>query len=258
MRRLHTHTLSTLLCVFLATASWAADNDTDDQNLFSLSLSELIGIEISVASIVPKSIREQSAIVSVITAKDIRASGARDLVDVLRLVPGYHFGVDVEGITGVGIRGFWAYEGKILITIDGIDIVEQLYGVVPLDEHIPVDIIERIEIIRGPGSAMYGGNAELSVINIVTKGADLNGGYVNMNTGTNGNDVSGRVGAAVGGGERRFSYALGCFMEFELSLHFQLRRQRRHQSRSGWKFRHQGAALERWLGLQRPRDQILV
>lgn len=108
MRRLHTHTLSTLLCVFLATASWAADNDTDDQNLFSLSLSELIGIEISVASIVPKSIREQSAIVSVITAKDIRASGARDLVDVLRLVPGYHFGVDVEGITGVGIRGFWA------------------------------------------------------------------------------------------------------------------------------------------------------
>ena len=209
MRRSYTSTTATLLCVVLATASWVAGAEMDDGDLFALPLEQLIDIEISVATIGPKSVREQSAIVSVITARDISVSGARDLVDVLRLVPGYHFGVDVEGITGVGIRGFWAYEGKTLITLDGIDIVESLYGVVPLDEHIPVDIIERIEIIRGPGSAMYGGNAELSVINIVTKSANLNGGFVNANIGTNGGDVSGRIGAAAGGGGDDFHAHLG-------------------------------------------------
>jgi iron complex outermembrane recepter protein len=202
MRLLYIFILSTLICAFSATASLAAGDDLED--LDSLSLDELLSLEISVASISAKPTREQSAIVSVISAKEIRASGARDLLDVLWLVPGYNFGVDVEGITGVGFRGFWAYEGKILITIDGMDIVEKLFGTVPLDERIPVDMIERIEIIRGPGSAMYGDNAELSVINIVTKAPNLNGGLVNANVGTDGHDVSGRVGAAVGGGNDDF------------------------------------------------------
>jgi outer membrane receptor for ferrienterochelin and colicin len=195
----HLRVLIAILCVVVAPASWAEDDDMDD--LFSMSLDDLANIEVSLASISAKPIREQSAIVSVITAKEIQASGARDLVDVLMLVPGYHFGVDVEGVTGVGIRGFWAYEGKTLITLDGIDIVESLFGIVPLDEHIPVDQIEQIEIIRGPGSAMYGGNAELSVINIVTKGAKLNGGLVSTDFGTDGQDVSNRNSFSAGWGE---------------------------------------------------------
>jgi outer membrane receptor protein involved in Fe transport len=121
-------------------------------------------------------------------------------LDVLWLVPGFSSGVDVEGITGIGFRGFWAYEGKVLITVDGMDIVERLFGVVPLDEHIPVAMIERIEIIRGPGSAMYGDNAELAVINIVTKGPKLSGVLVSSNVGTDGDDVSGQAGAIVGAG----------------------------------------------------------
>ena len=198
MRLLYIFILSTLTCGLFATASLAEGDDLED--LGSLSLDELMNLEFSVASISAKTTREQSAIVSVITARDISASGARDLLDVLWLVPGFSSGVDVEGITGIGIRGFWAYEGKVLITVDGMSIVENLFGVVPLEEHIPVAMIERIEIIRGPGSAMYGDNAELAVINIVTKGPKLNGGLLSSNVGTDGDDVSGQVGAIVGGG----------------------------------------------------------
>jgi outer membrane receptor for ferrienterochelin and colicin len=199
--------LTTLLCVVAATASWAQDSRMSD--LSEMSMDELLNLKISVASIGTETVREQSAIVSVITAKEIAASGARDLVDVLWLVPGYHFGVDVSGVTGVGIRGFWAYEGKTLLTLDGVEIVEDLYGVVPLDEHIPVDQIDQIEIIRGPGSAMYGGNAELSVINITTKGAKLNGGFANTTVGTDGDDVSGRVGTGAGWGNDDWHAHLG-------------------------------------------------
>jgi outer membrane receptor for ferrienterochelin and colicin len=190
--------LTALLCVAAATASWAEDNRMGE--LAQMSMEELFRLKVSVASIGEETVEEQSAIVSVITAEEIAASGARDLVDVLWLVPGYHFGVDISGVTGVGIRGFWAYEGKTLLTLDGVEIVEDLFGVVPVDEHIPVDQIDQIEIIRGPGSAMYGGNAELSVINITTKGAKLNGGFANADFGTDGHDVSGRVGAGAGWG----------------------------------------------------------
>jgi outer membrane cobalamin receptor len=198
MRLLHIFIISTLICALSATASFAESDDLED--LSTLSLDELLGLEVSVASISARTTREQSAIVSVITAREISASGARDLLDVLWLVPGFNSGVDVEGVTGVGIRGFWAYDGKILITVDGMDITERLYGTVPLGDRIPVDMIERIEIIRGPGSAMYGDNAELAVINIVTKGPKLDGGFVSGGVGTDGDDVSGRAGAAVGTG----------------------------------------------------------
>jgi len=198
-----------LLYGFSATASLAAGDDLED--LGSLSLDELVSLEFSVASISAKTTREQSAIVSVITARDISASGARDLLDVLWLVPGFSSGVDVEGVTGIGIRGFWAYDGKLSITVDGMSMVENLYAVVPLEEHIPVAMIERIEIIRGPGSAMYGDNAELAVINIVTKGPKLNGGLVSSNVGTDSNDVSGQVGAIVGAGNDDFHVDLSGF-----------------------------------------------
>jgi outer membrane receptor for ferrienterochelin and colicins len=198
MRLIHIFIIATLICAFSATASLAGSDDLED--LSSLSLDELLDLEFSVASISAKTTREQSAIVSVITARDISASGARDLLDVLWLVPGFSSGVDVEGITGIGIRGFWAYDGKVLVTVDGMSIIENLYGVVPLGEHIPVAMIERVEIIRGPGSAMYGDNAELAVINIVTKGPKLNGGFASSNVGTDGDDVSGQAGAIVGAG----------------------------------------------------------
>ncbi len=139
-------------------------------------LEKLINSLISVASKKPLNTREAPSIISLITADDIQKSGARDLIDILRTIPGFDFGVDVEGVVGIGIRGNWAHEGKVLLLIDGLEMNEILFATTQFGNHYPIDLIKRIEIIRGPGSAIYGGFAEYGVINIITKqGEDLNG-----------------------------------------------------------------------------------
>ena len=139
-------------------------------------LEKLINSLISVASKKPINTRESPGIISLISDEDIKRSGARDLIDVLRLVPGFDFGVDVEGAVGIGVRGSWAHEGKVLLLLDGQEMNEILFATTQFGNHYPVDQIKRIEIIRGPGSAIYGGFAEYGVINIITKqGEDING-----------------------------------------------------------------------------------
>ncbi len=147
-------------------------------------LEKIINSLISVASKKPLSVRESPSILSLITADEIKASGARDLIDVLRLIPGFDFGVDVLGIAGVGVRGNWAHEGKVLLLIDGQEMNEILFGTTQFGNHYPIDLIKKIEIIRGPGSAIYGGYAESGVINIITKqGSDLNGVFTSATYG---------------------------------------------------------------------------
>jgi outer membrane cobalamin receptor len=119
-----------------------------------------------VASQKATSLRESPGIITVITREEIIQSGARDLLDVLALVPGFAPAMDVEGVVDVGIRGAWAHEGKVLLLIDGIAQNEILFSNLAMGNHYPVDQIQSIEIIRGPGSAEYGGYAELAVINI--------------------------------------------------------------------------------------------
>jgi outer membrane cobalamin receptor len=139
-------------------------------------LESLINSLISVASKKPLSTRESPSIVTLVTAEEIKNSGARDLIDILRLVPGFDFGVDVEGVVGIGTRGNWAHEGKVLLLLDGQEMNEMLYASTQFGNHYPIDQIKKIEIIRGPGSAIYGGYAEYGVINIVTRsGSDING-----------------------------------------------------------------------------------
>jgi outer membrane receptor for ferrienterochelin and colicin len=142
----------------------------------STDLEKLINSLIGVASKKPLSGRESPSIVTLITEEEIKNSGARDLIDLLNMVPGMDFGMDVEGVIGIGIRGNWAHEGKVLLLLDGQEMNEVLFGTTQFGNHVSVDQIKRIEIIRGPGSAIYGGYAEYGVINIITKdGGDING-----------------------------------------------------------------------------------
>lgn len=154
------------------------------KDLSEMTLEELSKVEISVASKTALSMREAPGIVSLITKEEIQKSGARDLIDILRLIPGIEFGIDVRSITSIGIRGNWAHEGKTLLLWDGQIMNEFLFQTIQLGSHYPVDLIERIEIIRGPGSAIYGGNAELGVINIISSpAASINGISANSNFG---------------------------------------------------------------------------
>jgi outer membrane receptor for ferrienterochelin and colicin len=141
-----------------------------------MSMEDLLKQVTEVSSLKPLTTRESPNVMTLITADEIANSGARDLMDVLRLVPAFEFGVDVSGVVDTSTRGIWSHEGKLLFLLDGQPINEIAYGTMALGNHFPVEQIKQIEIIRGPGSAIYGGYAELGVINVITKnGKDLNG-----------------------------------------------------------------------------------
>lgn len=140
-------------------------------NKLGISIDELLNMSMTTSSKTSFTPRETPGIVSVVTAEDIKVSGARDLIDILQTVPGFSFGYDLDGVIGISSRGNWGHEGKVLILVDGQEFNEGMYSTMQFGNHIPVDQIEKIEIIRGPGSSLYGGYAELGVINITTKSA---------------------------------------------------------------------------------------
>ncbi len=165
--------LMCFIAILLMGLSGLTNGQDSVEDLMNMDLEEMLNMQINVAT-GAKSLtsRESPGIITVVTAEDIRNSGARDLMDILYRVPGFYFGTDVEGVENIGFRGNWAHEGKMLLIWDGVENNELSYSTLILGNHYPVDQIKRIEIIRGPGSAIYGGNAELGVINIVTKNAE--------------------------------------------------------------------------------------
>jgi outer membrane receptor protein involved in Fe transport len=160
------------ICSALSQQSTAAKKTNDVASLATFTLEQLMDIPVSVASKNQGSLRDAPGIVTVVSEEEIINSGARDLIDILRLVPGYDFGVDVSNVVAAGIRGNWAAEGKVLVLVDGIEMNERRYASYAFGQHFPVDHIKRIEIVRGPGSVIYGGAAKLGVINIITKQAE--------------------------------------------------------------------------------------
>ncbi len=149
---------------------------TEELDVFSMSLEDLLNVEISVASKKGLTQRESPGIVSVINEDEIVSSGALDLIDILRMIPGISFNSDVQGQVGISMRGNWGFEGKVLVMIDNLTLNENLYGTVLFGNHYDPSQIKRVEIIRGPGSSIYGGYAELGVIHIITKkGEDYKG-----------------------------------------------------------------------------------
>src|SRR3954471_7742222 len=93
----------------------AAASPVPAQGLADLSLEDLLNTPTTVASSKATKLRETPGVVTVVTRDEIRASCAADLIDVLMLVPGFTFGVDVIGAVGVAFRGNWGHEGKVLL-----------------------------------------------------------------------------------------------------------------------------------------------
>ncbi len=150
------------------------------KNLEQLSLEELMNVSIVGASKYEQKQQQVAAAVSIITRKDIRTYGWRTLGEALASLPGIHTTYDYQydylGTRGLGLPG--DFNTRVLITINGNRINDATYDQGPTGRDFPLDIdlIERIEFIPGPGSAVYGQNAMLGVVNIVTrKGADIKG-----------------------------------------------------------------------------------
>ncbi|MFT6029330.1 MAG: outer membrane receptor for ferrienterochelin and colicin [Oleiphilaceae bacterium] len=152
----------------------------EDDSLWDMSLEELGQIRVTtLASGTATPLDKAAAVATVITEEDIIAMGATDLDQVLETVPGVHIGKSPVAFTPkYNIRGITSqYTAQTLVLINGTPITDLVFGNRSnVWAGMPVKSISRIEIIRGPGSAMYGADAFAGVINIITKGRkDING-----------------------------------------------------------------------------------
>ncbi|MFM9986464.1 MAG: TonB-dependent receptor plug domain-containing protein [Flavobacteriales bacterium] len=153
--------------------------DSLGNRIFSVDINEFSSTSVGVdeenttsLSILDRTdLRESNTNIIVFNEQQIRASGARDLMELLRFVPGLSLGRDVDDVIGVGMRGLWAQEGKVLFLYDGIPLNEFDFGTCALGSRFELDNIQRVEIINGPGSVFFGGTAALGVVNIISKSA---------------------------------------------------------------------------------------
>jgi outer membrane receptor for ferrienterochelin and colicins len=153
-------------------AETGARSSTD--NFYNLSLAELGQIEISIATGNSTPLDRAPATATVISAGEIHAMGARTLNDVLETVPGLHVSLSsLSRLDSVySIRGIHTgFNPQVLLLMNGVPVQSSLQGSRPSLFRFPVASIERIEVIRGPGSAIYGADAYAGVINVITKDA---------------------------------------------------------------------------------------
>jgi iron complex outermembrane receptor protein len=192
--------LLTLLETSAARAQVPTPPQTTHKDLGQMSIEELMNLEVTSGAKKVEPMQRTAAAIFVITGEDIRRSGATTLPDVLRMVPG----LDVAQIDGsswaVSSRGFNSeFSNKMLVLVDGRTIYSPVFSGVFWDtqDQMLADI-DRIEVIRGPGAALWGTNAVNGVINIITKTAEhTQGGLLTVA----GGNVEGGYGSAQYGGK---------------------------------------------------------
>jgi iron complex outermembrane receptor protein len=150
------------------------------EELTDLPLESLLETEVVSAARFARQVTDAASAVSVLTAEDIRIFGLRTMGEVLDQMRGLHVShsLDYVFLGARGIGGPQSLAGRVLLLIDGIPAVDNLYDQLYLghDGLLDVALIDRIEYAPGSGSAMYGNNAFLGVINVVTRrGRDLDG-----------------------------------------------------------------------------------
>jgi len=172
------------------------------QDLANASLEQLMDIQVTSVSKKEQKLSRTAAAVFVITQDDIRRSGATNLPDVLMMAPGIQVArIDTTrwAITSRGFNG--EYSNKMLVLVDGRSVYDPIFSGVHWDaQNMPLEDIERIEVIRGPGASVWGANAVNGVINVITRSAsDTKGGLVSAGGGTDSDFFdTARYGGSVG------------------------------------------------------------
>lgn len=143
------------------------------RDLTQFTLEDLMNVQVISVSKKEQKLAKTGAAIFVITQEDIRRSGATSIPDLLRMVPGVDVARVDHSTWAVSIRGFNSvYANKVLVLIDGRSVYHPAYsGVLWYAQDVPLDDLERIEVIRGPGGTVWGANAMNGVINIITKRA---------------------------------------------------------------------------------------
>lgn len=192
-----------------AGSSARAESDPQTVDITNLSLEQLMNVTVTSASKKEETLSDAPAAIYVITSEEIQRSGLSSLPEILRLAPGLTVQQLNSHAWTVSTRGFNAFPNeKMLVLIDGRSVYDPLSGGVYWDvEDIRLEDIDRIEVIRGPGGALWGANAVNGVINIITKSAKETQG-ISMDTSLGdgeGYQGSFGFGASVG---KSFSYRI--------------------------------------------------
>jgi iron complex outermembrane receptor protein len=175
-------------------------------DLSQMSIEELMNIEITSAGRKEQRAADVAAAAFVITREDIRRSGMTNIPDLLRLAPGVQVAQLNANKWAVTVRGFnGLYANKLLVLVDGRSVYNRIFSGVLWDaEDLMLDDVDRIEVIRGPGAALWGANAVNGVINIVTKDtADTQGLLLRVDAGRAGGQGAVRYGGALGAARYR-------------------------------------------------------
>ena len=168
-------------------AQEASVPDPQTPDLTQLSLEDLLNVRVYAASKHLESVNDAPSSVTIVTAEEIQEYGYRTLADILESVRGFYITYD-RYFSYVGVRGFGRlgdWNSRVLLLIDGNRINDVVLGQAALGTEFPldVDLIQRVEIVRGPSSSLYGAEAFFAVINVITrKGADLHGPEVSLST----------------------------------------------------------------------------
>lgn len=164
----------------------AAAPDAATEMLLAASLDVLMSMPVTISTQSPVPVSKAPAVVTLITAEDIRATGTTNLMEILQTVPGLYVKTNLFGfkplITFRGASGV-----NVLLMINGSPVKDLIWSPSIFWKGVPANQIERIEIIRGPGSALFGSDASAGVINVITKTAGtIDGSEAGLRTGGNG------------------------------------------------------------------------
>lgn len=168
-----------------------------------MSIEQLMQIQVTSVSRNRGSVEKSAAAIYVITQSEIRRSGATSIPDLLRMVPGLEVAQINAHTWAISARGFnGRFSNDLLVMIDGRTVYSPLFSGVFWDQQdVPLEDIDRIEVIRGPGATLWGANAVNGVINIITKKAeDAQGGLLqsgggNVNLGFGALQYGGTIGS---------------------------------------------------------------
>ena len=173
-----------LLC---AGSPWSAAQS----DIANLPLEQLMQMEVSTASRYTQTALEAPAVVSVVTGDDIRLFGYRTLAEVLASMRGLYVSYD-RSYHYLGTRGFATpgdYNTRVLLLVNGVRLNDNVYDQASIGTDFPLDLdlVERVEFVPGPGSAVYGANAFFGVVNVITRnGQQLAGPQVSAEAGSHG------------------------------------------------------------------------
>ncbi len=203
--------------ILLLTPCWCplsvhAQDQEKIEKYINMSLQELMEVEITTASKMTEKISDIPASVVLITRDDIETHGYLDLGEILENIPGL-YAIDnySEGGKNFGVRGFWSANtnDNMIILVDNVSQVDDSGSYSPLPQiSVPIEAIDRIEVIRGPMSVIYGNGAFYGVVNIITNNTGPGNKSTNILSGSIGTQKTGKVFLRLADNKEDFSYTL--------------------------------------------------